>query len=85
MWTFLTFPWHGSYSESSTLGLFSTGLKATAPVTSIPERYGKWRLYAGFRYYHIINDGIVAANRLLPPVATNRNQVQGRGGVTLAF
>lgn len=83
--TFVTFPGHDFYSESSTLGLFSTGLKVTAPLTSIPERYGKWSLYAGFQYYHIINDGIAAGNLLLPPASTNRNPVQGIGGVMLAF
>jgi hypothetical protein len=49
MWTFLTFPWHGFYSESSTLGLFSTRLKVTALLTSIPKRYGTWSVYAGVR------------------------------------
>jgi peptide/nickel transport system ATP-binding protein len=72
-------------SESSTVGLFQTGLKVTAPLTSIPERYGKWSLYAGFRYYHIVNDGIADGNRLLPPGSTNRDPVQAIGGVALAF
>jgi hypothetical protein len=83
--TYVTFPGHDFYSESSTLGLVGTGLKVTAPLTSIPERYGKWSLYAGFRYYHFFNDGIVAGNRLLPPGSTNRDPLQAIGGVALAF
>lgn len=83
--TFVTFPGDDFYSESSTLGLFSTGLKVTAPLTSVPERYGKWSLYAGFLYYHLINDGIVAGNRLLPPQSTTRNPVQVIGGIVLEF
>jgi hypothetical protein len=83
--TFVTFPGDDFYSESSTIGLFQTGLKVTAPLTSIPERYGTWSLYAGFRYYHLANDGIVDGNRLLPPGSTTRNPVQAIGGVALAF
>jgi|SRR5882724_8374543 len=39
MHTFVTFPGDGFYSQNSTVGLFSTGLKVTAPLTSIPKRW----------------------------------------------
>ena len=85
MHTFVTFPGDGFYSEDSTVGLFSTGLKVTAPLTSIPKRYGAWSVYAGFRYYYIVNDGILTGNGQLAPGSESRNQAHAIGGVTLAF
>jgi hypothetical protein len=90
MHTFVTFPGNGFYSENSTVGLFSTGLKVTAPLTSIPKRYGAWSVYTGFRYYYIVNDGILndgilTGNGQLPPGSESRNQAHALGGVTLAF
>ena len=78
--TFVTFPGDDFYSEDSVPGLVSTGLKVTAPLTFIPERYGAWKFYAGFLYYHFFNDGIVAGNLLLPPASDNRDPVQVIGG-----
>ena len=60
--TYFIFPGDHFYSANSTLGVFSTGLKVTAPLTFIPERYGKWSFNTAVKYYHMANDGIVADN-----------------------
>lgn len=83
--TFVTFPGSDFYSESSVPGLVSTGLKVTAPLTFVPERYGTWKLYAGFLYYHFFNDGIVEGNLLQRPASDNRDPVQFIGGFSLSF
>lgn len=42
-------------------GVFSTGLTAVVPVTWVPKNYGNWAIKGGFQYYHLINDGLLAA------------------------
>jgi hypothetical protein len=49
--TFLTFPGDGFYTQDSTPGLFSIGLKVTAPLTPVPTRYDTWKVYTGLQYY----------------------------------
>lgn len=46
--------------SASSAGLFSTGLTAVVPVTWVPKNYGSWSVKAGFQYYHLINDGLLA-------------------------
>ena len=83
--TYLTFPGDHYYSQNSTLGVFGTGVKVTAPLTFIRPRYGKWSVHTDLIYKHLINDGIVAGNLLLPPHAGTRDPVQVVGGLTLYF
>ena len=47
--------------SASNGGVFSTGLTAVVPVNWIPKSYGNWALKGGFQYYHLINDGLLAA------------------------
>jgi hypothetical protein len=83
--TFLTFPGNDFYTENSVPGVFGTGLRVTAPLTSVPKRYGIWKVYAGLVYEHLFNDGIVADNLALPPRSTDRDPVQCIGGFNLTF
>jgi hypothetical protein len=84
--TYLTFPGDHYYSQNSTLGVFGTGMKVTAPLTFIPPRYGKWSVHGDFIYKHLFNDGVVADNiTALPPHAGTRNPTQVVGGLTLYF
>lgn len=80
--TFLLFPGDHFYSTNSALGVFGTGVKVTAPLTFINERYGKWSVNGGVKYYYLANDGVVAGNTAF---TDNRNRVQIIGGVTLNF
>jgi hypothetical protein len=46
----------------SNAGVVSTGLTAKMPIDFIiPKRLGNWYVDAGFQYYHIINDALLAA------------------------
>jgi len=80
--TYFIFPGDHFYSTNSTLGVFSTGVKVTAPLTFIDERYGKWSVNLALKYYHLANDGVVAGNAAF---STSRDRVQVIGGLTLNF
>jgi len=45
-------------------GVVSTGIKATYPIPG-PASAGHWSLYAGYQYYHLLNDRLVLAEQLL--------------------
>ena len=84
--TYLTFPGDNYYSQNSTLGVFGTGVRVTAPLTFINWRYGRWSVHADFIYKHLINDGVVFDNiNNLPPHSGTRNPTQVVGGLTLYF
>lgn len=84
--TYLLFPGDHFYSQNSTLGVFGTGVKVTAPLTFIHTRYGKWSAHTDLIYKHLVNDGLVNDNATaLPPHSGNRNPVQIVGGLTLYF
>jgi hypothetical protein len=84
--TYLTFPGDDYYSQNSTLGVFGTGVRVTAPLTFIHWRYGRWSAHVDFIYKHLFNDGVVADNiNALPPHSDTRNPTQVVGGVTLYF
>jgi hypothetical protein len=84
--TYLTFPGDHYYSQNSTLGIFGTGVRVTAPLTFIRPRYGKWSVHTDFIYKHLFNDGVVADNIVaLPPHSGTRNPTQVVGGLTLNF
>ena len=53
-------------------GVFSTGLKATLPI-KMPVSAGHWSVYAGYQYYHLINDNLVLAQSILNQGKTSRN------------
>jgi hypothetical protein len=42
-------------------GVVTTGLQGKLALDSIPKRLGSWYVKAGARYYHIINDALLAA------------------------
>lgn len=83
--TYFLFPGDHFYSQNSTLGVFGTGLKVTAPLTFIRERYGKWSVHADLVYKHLANDGLVLDNSTSVTRADTRNPVQVIGGLTLTF
>lgn len=49
---------------ASNQGVFSTGLKATVPLTFVPARLGKWYIDGGVQYYYLINDSLLLAQTL---------------------
>jgi hypothetical protein len=87
--TYLTFPgphYYNSLLPNSTVGIFGTGVKVTAPLTFIRPRYGKWSVHGDFIYKHLVNDGVVFDNiNALPPHSGTRNPTQIVAGLTLYF
>jgi hypothetical protein len=93
--TYVTFPSSNYYDTTqpdgtpiahSTVGIFGTGVRVTAPLTFINWRYGRWSVHADFIYEHLFADGVVFDNEnFLPPHAGTRNPTQVVGGLTLYF
>lgn len=93
--TYVTFPGSNYYDttqpngtpiDHSTVGVFGTGLRVTAPLTFINWRYGRWSAHADFIYEHLFADGVVFDNiNFLPPHSGTRNPTQVVGGLTLHF
>jgi hypothetical protein len=46
-------------------GVFSTGLKATLPLSAIPASAGHWSVYGSYQYYRLVNDRLILAESLL--------------------
>jgi len=65
-------------------GVFSTGLKAIVPLKT-PAAAGHWSVYAGYQYYHLINDNLVAAEALLNAGKRSRNLNLFQAGIGLGF
>jgi hypothetical protein len=69
----------------SGVGLFSTELKATVPL-SIPASYGFWSAYAGVQYYHLVNKGLLDGNAIAGASGSaDRDLYQVHAGVTVFF
>lgn len=66
-------------------GVFSTGVKVSYPFTKIPASAGSWSLFAGYQYYHLINDRLVLAQSILNPGDTDRNVHTWQFGVSMGF
>lgn len=82
MW--VMFPADDFYGESSTIGLWSVGLKASTPLTFVSPEFGKWFLYAKATYYGFENDALVQYGSF----ATGKpddDEVQFSGGITIIF
>ncbi len=48
----------------SNAGVVTTGLQGKLALDIIPKRLGSWYVKAGARYYHIINDALLASQEL---------------------
>ncbi|MFN0125363.1 MAG: hypothetical protein ACKV19_01605 [Verrucomicrobiales bacterium] len=69
----------------SGLAVFCTGVKASVPLTFIPKEAGFWSLYAGVRYYHLDNEGLLDGNTVLTPNEHRDDLVQFYGGLSIFF
>lgn len=65
-------------------GVFSTGLKVTYPLKT-PPAAGHWSVYAGYQYYHLINDQLVLAQSILNPGKDDRDVHLVQAGIGLGF
>lgn len=70
----------------SGLAVFRTGLVATVPLNFVSKAYGSWSLYAGVKYYHLNNPGLLDGNVALGADGSRkRDLVQFHGGVSIFF
>lgn len=54
----------GRGCADSNFGVFSTGLKASLPITAIGPAYGSWAVNVGVQYYNLLNGSLVDAHAL---------------------
>jgi hypothetical protein len=67
-------------------GVFSTGIKFSAPLTFIPKPYGSWTVYTGYQYYRVINKGALDGNEALTGSTTPKHNLNRfYGGVSIFF
>lgn len=46
--------------DSSTVGLWEVGLKASMPLKSMPAGYGNWGVHVGIKYMDFVDDNLIA-------------------------
>ncbi len=51
-------------ASSGGVGVFTTGLTFVAGLTWIPSNLGSWYAKAGFQYYDVINNALIASNQV---------------------
>lgn len=69
----------------SGLAVFSTGMKVSVPLTFVPKDLGFWTAYAGVKYYHLDNQGLLDGNSVLTPNEHRKDLVQFHGGISIFF
>lgn len=68
------------------LGLSSTSLKATIPLTFLGTTGGKWSIYGAVQYEYLNNPGLLDGNIVLASTPNRqRDLVVFHGGITLRF
>ena len=90
--TYFTVPGDNFYQRvdgsggGSGVGLFATMLKATVPISGIPESYGQWSVYAGVQYDYLNNPGLLDGNLIAGAAQSReRNLVVYHAGLTVRF
>jgi hypothetical protein len=73
--------WGGDHSN---LGVFSTGLKFSYALPA-PPALGHWSVYAGYQYYHLINDNLVLAEKIINNGKDSRDLHLIQAGIGLGF
>jgi len=70
----------------SGVGVFGTEVKASVPLTFVPKEYGFWTAYAGVKYYHLSNSGLLDGNQVLGADGDReKDLVQFHGGLSIFF
>jgi len=70
----------------SGIAVIRTGVQATVPLNFVPKSMGFWSVYAGVKYYHLNNPGLLDGNQVLGADGSReRDLVQFHGGVSIFF
>jgi hypothetical protein len=80
--TWITFGPEDFWGGGGNTGVFTTGLKASY---ALPTNAGHWSVYAGYQYYHLINDRLVLAQSILNNGKTDRDVHLLQVGLGLGF
>lgn len=76
--------WGLGSSKDGNLGVVTTGLKVSAPLSFITGGNGV-SIYAQAQYYHLINDNLVTAKAILNNGDHKRDHVVFGGGLSFGF
>ena len=75
-----------SVCSTGTFQFVTTGLQAKYDLGQIiPKKFGAWSLKAGVKYYHIMNDGIIANQKVIPFSAAKTNYTVLSTGLHVDF
>jgi hypothetical protein len=72
------------WGGTANVGVFTTSLGATVPLSFIPRKYGTWHLDAGVSYFNLINGQLRDAAGALG-TGRDRNRVVGTMGIGFDF
>jgi hypothetical protein len=73
------------YASASTVGLVAAGLKGTVPLDFMPQGYGHWSFYAGFKYMNFVDDNLYNLNTFNAPGKPTRDTWRVYAGVSIFF
>jgi hypothetical protein len=71
------------YGNSSTVGLFELGLKASVPLTFMPKDYGNWGTYAGLKYQYYNDKNLYNLNTFNAPGGPTRDNLVFYTGISV--
>ena len=86
--SFWTNPTCCGVASSGGVGVFTTGLTFVAGLTWIPSNLGSWYAKAGFQYYDVINNALVASNVVSIGTTANwatKDIIVGFAGIGVGF
>lgn len=73
------------YDESSTVGLYELGLKATVPLKFVAPGFGNWNFHVGFRHQEFVDENLQGMQQFNAPGKSVSNITQVYGGIGIFF
>lgn len=73
------------YDDSSAIGLWEIGTKATIPLKFMPEGYGNWSFHAGFKYMKFEDENLASMQEFNAPGKKKDDVVQFFCGISTFF
>ena len=73
------------YADSSTIGLYELGVKASIPLGFMPKGYGNWGFHAGYRYMRFEDDNLAGMQQFNAPGEAKKDASQIYGGISIFF
>ena len=69
----------------SGVAVFGSECKLSVPLSFVPKDLGFWSLYAGVKYYHLNNAGLLDGNMVLTAHEHSKDLWQIHGGISIFF